>query len=143
MWMSDHGDGAALAQRPRKLLDHVRDVIRTKHYSLRAEEAYVTWIKRYVFFHNMCHPRSPTARDVEIFLTHLAVDQHVAASTQNPALSAILFLYRDLLRHTLPNQCCQGRAPASSADRPVDVAKKAQISFMAAFASGKSGERAG
>jgi integron integrase len=76
-------------------------VIRTKQYSIRTEEAYVAWIKRYVFFHNMRHPRSLTARDVEIFLTHLAVDEHVAASTQNQALNAILFLYRDVLRHNL------------------------------------------
>lgn len=83
---------------PLKLLDQVRDVIRTKHYSIRTEEAYVAWIKRFVVFHGRRHPRELTAQHIEAFLTHLAVHDNVAASTQNQALSALLFLYRDVLR---------------------------------------------
>jgi site-specific recombinase XerD len=87
--------------RPKKLLDHVRDAIRLKHYSRHTEQAYVTWIKRYVFFHDKRHPKDMGATDIEAFLTHLAVQEKVAASTQNQALSALLFLYRDVLRQPL------------------------------------------
>jgi integron integrase len=72
--------------------------IRTKHYSIRTEEAYVQWIKRFILFHNKRHPKEMGADDVSQFLTHLAVNQHVAASTQNQALSAILFLYQEVLK---------------------------------------------
>jgi integron integrase len=90
-----------MTARPKKLLDHVREVIRTKQYSIRTEEAYVAWIKRFILFHDRRHPRYLTAADVEAFLSHLAVNEQVAASTQNQALSAILFLYRDVLRFDL------------------------------------------
>ena len=84
-------------QRPKRLLDQVRDAIRRKHYSIRTEEAYVSWIKRFILFHNKRHPREMGAPEIEAFLTHLAVERRVAASTQNQALSAILFLYREVL----------------------------------------------
>ena len=84
-------------KRPKKLLDQVRDAIRRKHYSIRTEEAYVSWIKRFILFHNKRHPREMGAPEIEAFLTHLAVERRVAASTQNQALSAILFLYREVL----------------------------------------------
>ncbi|MGH8064661.1 MAG: phage integrase N-terminal SAM-like domain-containing protein [Candidatus Entotheonellia bacterium] len=87
--------------RPKKLLDHVRDAIRLKHYSIRTEESYVTWIKRYIFFHNKRHPNEMGSAAIEAFLTYLAVHQKVAASTQNRALSALLFLYRDVLKKPL------------------------------------------
>jgi len=90
-----------MAYRPKKLLDQVREAIRLKHYSLRTEEAYVTWIKRYIFFHNKQHASELGSVAIEAFLTHLAVDQQVAASTQNQALSALLFLYRDVLNTPL------------------------------------------
>ena len=80
-----------MEHRPKKLLDHVRDAIRLKHYSIRTEESYVTWIKRYILFHNKRHPNEMANTEIEMFLTHLAVDQKVAASTQNQALSALLF----------------------------------------------------
>jgi integron integrase len=79
----------------------VRDAIRLKHYSRHTEQAYVTWIKRYIFFHDKRHPKDMGAADIEAFLTHLAVQQKVAASTQNQALSALLFLYRYVLRQPL------------------------------------------
>jgi integrase-like protein len=74
--------------RPKKRLDHVRDAIRRKHYSLHTEHASVTWIKRYMFFHDTRHPKEMGSADIEAFLNHLAVQQKVAASTHNQALSA-------------------------------------------------------
>jgi integron integrase len=90
-----------MEHRPKKLLDQVRDAIRLKHYSIRTEESYVTWIRRYILFHNKRHPNEMASAEIEAFLTHLAVDQKVAASTQNQALSALLFLYRDVLKTPL------------------------------------------
>jgi integron integrase len=84
-----------------KLLDLVRQVIRSKHYSRRTEEAYVDWITRYVRFHNTRHPRELGPAEVTAFLTYLAVDLDVAASTQNQARSALLFLYREVLSITI------------------------------------------
>jgi integrase len=81
----------------KKLLDRVRDAIRLKHYSYRTEETYVQWIKRYIFFHNKRHPQEMGIAEIESFLTHLAVVDKVAASTQNQALSALLFLYKIVL----------------------------------------------
>jgi hypothetical protein len=80
-----------------KLLDQVRTVIRRKHYSIRTEEAYIDWIKGYIFFHDKRHPNQMGAPEVEAFLNHLAVARKVAASTQNQALSALVFLYREVL----------------------------------------------
>jgi integron integrase len=83
---------------PKKLLDQVRDAIRLKHYAYRTEETYVQWIRRYILFHNKRHPKDMGSSDIEAFLTHLAVQEHVAASTQNQALNALLFLYREVLK---------------------------------------------
>ncbi len=80
-----------------RLLDRVRDAIRVRHYSRRTEDTYVHWIKRFIFFHNKRHPKDMGKREVSDFLTYLAVDKHVAAATQNQALSAILFLYKQVL----------------------------------------------
>lgn len=80
-----------------KLLDQVRAVIRSKHYSRRTEETYIDWIRRYVRFHKTRHPRELGSADITTFLTHLAVDLDVAAATQNQARSALLFLYREVL----------------------------------------------
>ena len=93
--------GPSEATRPR-LLDRVRDAIRARHYSRRTEKAYVHWIKRYIFFHDKRHPAEMGASEVTRFLTSLAVDAGVAASTQNQALSALLFLYREVLAVDLP-----------------------------------------
>ena len=86
----------------KKLLDQVRDTCRLKHYSRRTEDAYVDWIKRYILFHLKRHPNDMGIKEIEQFLTHLAVDLNVAASTQNQAYSAILFLYRYVLHIDLP-----------------------------------------
>jgi integron integrase len=88
-------------QQPR-LLDRVRIAIRTRHYSLRTEEAYVGWIKRYVFFHNKRHPQDMGELEINAFLSHLAVRGRVSASTQNQALCALLFLYRRVLEKPFP-----------------------------------------
>jgi integron integrase len=87
--------------RPKKLLDQVRDAIRLKHYSYRTEQAYVGWIKRYLYFHGVRHPSEMDASEVKAFLTHLAVKENIAASTQNQAISALLFLYREVLHQDL------------------------------------------
>jgi hypothetical protein len=81
-------------QKP-KLLDQVRYAIRTKHYSIRTEEAYVQWIRRFILSRNKRHPKDMGAKEVSQFLSDLAVTRQVAASTQNQALSAILFLYQE------------------------------------------------
>jgi len=88
------------SQKP-KLLDQVRFAIRAKHYSLRTEEAYVLWIRRFILFQNKRHPKDMGAEEVRQFLSNLAVNHHVAASTQNQALSAILFLYQHVLRQEI------------------------------------------
>jgi integron integrase len=85
-----------------RLVDVVRERLRAKHYSYRTEQQYVEWIRRFILFNNKRHPRDLGAPDVERFLTHLAVERRVAASTQNQALAAILFLYREVLETELP-----------------------------------------
>jgi site-specific recombinase XerD len=87
---------------PPKLLDRLRDAIRSRHYSPRTEEAYLMWAKRFILFHNKRHPSSMGAEEVNAFLSSLAIDDHVAASTQNQALNALLFLYRHVLQDPLP-----------------------------------------
>ena len=86
----------------RLLLDSVRDKIRLKHYSIRTETAYVEWVRRFVVFHQKRHPRELGPEDVEAFLSYLAVQRNVAASTQNQAKSALLFLYKEVLGSQLP-----------------------------------------
>jgi len=81
-----------------KLLDQVRLAIRTRHYSVKTEEAYVGWIKRFIFYHNKRHPAEMSEQEIAQFLSSLASESHVSASTQNQALNAVLFLYREVLR---------------------------------------------
>jgi site-specific recombinase XerD len=88
---------------PRKLLDQVSDVARFRHLSLRTEQAYRSWIKRFILFHGKRHPRDLDAAAVRAFLTHLAVNEHVAASTQNQAFNALLFLYKQVLQIKFPD----------------------------------------
>ena len=84
-----------------QLLDQVRDAARALHYSIRTEEAYVSWARRFILFHGKRHPREMGEAEVGAFLTHLAVDRDVAASTQNQAPGAVLFLYREVLKQPL------------------------------------------
>lgn len=85
-----------------KLLQLVRQELRLRHYSLRTEEAYLQWIRRYIFFHDKRHPAEMGREQLEAFLSWLATERNVAASTQNQALSALLFLYKDVLKIELP-----------------------------------------
>lgn len=96
-----------------RLLDQVRDKIRLKHYSIRTEQAYTEWIKRFIRHFNKQHPRDMGAAQVEEFLTHLAVKGNVAAATQNQAKAALLFLYREVLEIDLPwlEGITQAKAP--------------------------------
>jgi integrase len=100
-----------------KLMDQVREVLRLKHYAIRTEQAYCDWIKRYVCFHKMrCREDLfPGTDKVELFLSDLAVNGHVAASTQNQAFNALLFLYGQVLHQPFEN------VQAVRADRPVRV----------------------
>jgi integron integrase len=98
---------------PRKLLDQVRDALRVKHYAYRTEESYVQWIRRYILFHSKRHPKDMAEPEVQAFLTHLAVEGNVAASTQNQALSALLFLYRHVLKQPLSESIDAVRARQS------------------------------
>ena len=82
---------------PRRLLDQVRDAVRVRHYSYRTEQAYVGWIRRYVLFHGKRHPAEMGAAEVSAFLSALATERGVSASTQNQALGALLFLYREVI----------------------------------------------
>jgi integron integrase len=90
-----------MVKRPKKLPDQVREAIRLKHYSIRTEQAYVDWIKRFILFHGKRHPKDMGSAEIETFLTHLSVNENVAASTQNQALSALLFLYQKVLNKGL------------------------------------------
>src|ERR1022692_1840669 len=101
--------GTAKASRPRegfipnpklKLLDQISEVMRFKHYSIRTETAYREWVRRFILFHGKRHPREMGAPEVERFLSDLAVARKVAASTQNQAFNALLFLYRDVLHRS-------------------------------------------
>jgi site-specific recombinase XerD len=87
---------------PPRLFDRVREAARVRHYSRRTERAYVAWIRRFIFFHGKRHPAEMGAPEITKFLSSLAVEGNVAASTQNQALSALLFLYRDVLEQDLP-----------------------------------------
>lgn len=103
--MPDHGTEQASAAevpvRPR-LLDVAREAIRRRHYSYRTEETYLQWMKRFILFSGKRHPRELGAAEVTAFLNHLAIERRVAAATQNQALAALLFLYKEVLAEPLP-----------------------------------------
>ncbi|RUR76791.1 phage integrase N-terminal SAM-like domain-containing protein [Chlorogloeopsis fritschii PCC 9212] len=90
-----------MEQRPKKLLEQVQDVIHLKHYSYQTEKTYIYWIRRYILFQNKRHPKDMGSAEIEAFVMHLAVNENVAASMQNQALHAILFLYREVLKQDL------------------------------------------
>ncbi|MBH8580193.1 phage integrase N-terminal SAM-like domain-containing protein [Bisbaumannia pacifica] len=87
--------------RPPKLMDRVKATMRVKHYSLRTEKTYCYWIRYFIRFHGVRHPAGMGAPEVKAFLEHLAVERHVAAATQNQALNALVFLYRQVLEQPL------------------------------------------
>lgn len=90
------------AQNPPRLLDQLRTAIRYKHYTYATEKAYVYWVRFYIRFHNLRHPAEMSAAQVEAFLQYLSVKRKVSASTHKQALSALLFLYREVLKQNLP-----------------------------------------
>jgi integrase len=95
---------------PKRLLDQVRDQIRLRHYSIRTEQAYVSWIKRYILFHQKKHPKDLDRAEIEAFLTYLAKDLNVSSSTQNQAFNALLFLYNHVLHQPLGDKINAVRA---------------------------------
>ena len=109
------GETESLHPSPR-LLDQVRIAIRTRHYSRRTEKAYAGWIRRFILFHGKRHPADMGANEVTRFLSHLATAGRVSASTQNQALSALLFLYRDMLQ--LESRESEGRTAPAARGRP-------------------------
>lgn len=119
---------------PRKLLDQVSDVARFRHLSLRTEKAYRNWIRRYILFHGKQHSRDLGAEAVRAFLTHLAVNEHVSASTQNQAFNALLFLYRQVLQGEAPK--IEGVERARHSRRLPVVFTKAESSAVIAQMNG-------
>jgi len=112
----------------RKLLDQIRDAIRLKHYSYSTEKTYVHWARRYILYHNKRHPAEMGVAEIEAFLTHLAKDENVSASTQNQALNALLFLYRNVLQmdiaipiHALRAKPCEYLPTVLSKDETIRV----------------------
>jgi integron integrase len=103
----------SLQPNPPKLLDQVRTVARVKHFSLSTERSYVGWIRRFILYHHKQHPKNMAEAEIRQFISHLAVDANISASTQTVALSALLFLYRDVLKKDLPYITNIERAKAS------------------------------
>jgi len=120
-----------------RLLDQLRDRIRLKHYSIRTEQAYSDWVRRFVLFHGKRHPRELGHEEVEAFLTHLAVAGRVAASTQNQAKSALLFLYKEVLASELP--WLDGVQSAKRPARLPIVLTRAEVRIVLGSTSGTSG----
>ena len=117
-----------------RLLDQTRLILRRQHYSLRTERAYLAWIRRYILFHDKRHPRDMAAPEIEAFLTHLAIDANVASPTQNQALSALLFLYRQVLNTEieLPLHNLRARRP----DRLPTVLSRDEVHLLLNALSG-------
>lgn len=107
------GDPAPTPPRPPKLLERMRQHLRTRHYSIRTEQAYIDWARRFILFHDKRHPQDMGAAEVGVFLTHLAVDRQVSASTQNQAKAALLYLYKQVLGVDLPwlDEVVQAKRP--------------------------------
>ena len=128
------GDSSPSAQLEPSLLERVRDRIRYRHYSLRTERSYQDWVRRYIHFHGMRHPRELGAEHVTAYLSFLATNRRVAAATQNQALAALLFLYREVLGMDLP--WMQGIARAKKTRRLPVVLTRLEAHAMLAGMSG-------
>ncbi len=113
-----------------KLLDRVRTLMRTRHYSYETEKRYIYWIKQYIFYHNIRNPDEMGAAEVEEFLSHLAVEKNVSASTQNQALAALLLLYKQVLQIDLP--WLEKLKPAKKSDRVPVVLTKEEVRMILA-----------
>jgi len=116
-------------------MDQVRDTIRKKHYSIRTEQTYCEWIKRFIFFNGKRHPSEMGKNEIACFLSHLATDRKVAASTQNQALNAIVFLYKQVLKINIGDFSQFERAKTPSR-LPVVLTKK-EVALLLPFVSDK------
>jgi integron integrase len=123
--------------KPPKLLDRMREAIRVRHYSLSTEKTYLHWVKRFIYFHGKRHPAEMGAAEVEAFLSALATELDVSASTQNQAMHALLFLYRDVLGVTLP--WLDGITRAKVAKRLPVVLTVAEVQRLLRHVNGTNG----
>jgi site-specific recombinase XerD len=121
--MTESNSSTALPQ-GKKLLDQYRDAIRMRHYSSRTEKTYLHWIREYIYFHNKKHPREMGIAEINQFLAHLVTDKKISASTQNQALSAILFLYRHVLHVELDEASLAEFRPQQSKTIPTVLSKE-------------------
>jgi integrase-like protein len=99
-----------------KLLDQVRHVIRKKHYSIRIEQAYTNWIKKFILFNDKRHPKDMGEKEISQYISYLAVKRNVSASTQNQALNAVVFLYKQVLKRSGGLRACGGMGVKSPLD---------------------------
>ncbi len=107
-----------------KLLDQMKNTLRRKHYALRTEKTYIDWARRYILFHNKRHPKEMGIPEIESYLTYLAVDQHISASTQNQALAGILFLYTQVLKIEINPKKINASRAKDSQKLPVVLSKE-------------------
>lgn len=126
---------ASQPAQPPKLLDQVRATIRLKHYSIRTEESYVGWIRRFILFHGKQHPRDLGPEQVRDFLTYLAVEEKVSAATQNQALNAIVFLYRHVLDIEFGD--CSDFQPAKTSRKKPVVLTREEVDRLIAVMDGQ------
>ena len=136
MEKSEENVNEGTEQKPKKLLDRTREILRLKHYSIRTEDAYIGWITRYILFHDKRHPKDMGAPEIEAFLSHLASEGNVSASTQNQAFSAILFLYRHVLDITLGDQQIDALRAKKRHNLPV-VLTKEEVKTVLTLMTGK------
>ncbi|WP_255707525.1 integron integrase [Thiomicrolovo sulfuroxydans] len=118
----------------KKLLDLAREQIRLRHYSMQTEKSYVGWMKRYIFFHHKKHPVEMGKAEIEAFLTHLAVERNVSATTQNQAFNALLFLYTQVLGIPLKDQNIQALRAQQRVHVPVVLTKEEVIRILSGLA---------
>ena len=123
------------------LLNRTKATLRRKHYSIRTEKSYLRWIRQYLSFHNQRHPSEMGAKELETFLNYLALDRKVAASTQNQALNAILFLYRQVLRDNQLDLTVNA-VRAKKRKRMPTVLSKAEVNKLLSFLRGTNKLRA-
>jgi hypothetical protein len=122
------------APRAPKLLDRLHEALRSRHYSPRTEQIYCLWVRRYIHFHRLRHPEQMAEPEINAFLTHLAVKEKVSASTQNQALSALLFLYRHVLGREIGDlgEVIRARKPQSgeAATKPASKGSLVKVKYL-------------
>lgn len=121
-----------MADKPKKILQRVREEIRRRHYSIRTEEAYLHWIKRYILFHKKRHPDDMDEKEITSFLTHLAMDCNVSSSTQRLALNSVVFLYKQVLKRELDDRINAVR-PNKSRKLPVVLTQEETVRLLDAM----------